>query len=319
MTKLFAGILLLTGLLTSSALAWSGGGHMLIAAEAYRSLTPEFKAQTFDTLKAHPDFVKWTNAYQTSDNMDLPAYVFMRCSTWPDEIRRKGNEWDHPNWHYMNYPLRPPQFPFEAAPDPDNNVLSAIAECEKTLSDTNASPEKRAVHLSWLVHLVGDVHQPLHCTAYFSDDFPKGDKGGNDFYVMPGTSGTKLHRIWDGLLGVSPAPRTEWNYAILLESKLPKDSLSELVTNITPQSWSLECRQLSIEQVYLNGALKGSVSADTAPALPPDYTKTAKVVAERQGMLAGHRLATEIQTHLKLGLSASPKAESHAKESDAEK
>jgi hypothetical protein len=125
-------------LLSNFAMAWDGAGHMVIAAEAYRELSPELKAQVFDVLKAHPDFAKWKKAYHPNANFDLPAYIFMRSSTWPDEIRRSGNEYDHPNWHFIDYPLRPPTFPLDPDPRPADNVLYGVAQCEKTLSDTNA-------------------------------------------------------------------------------------------------------------------------------------------------------------------------------------
>jgi hypothetical protein len=92
------------------ASAWSGPGHLVIAAEAYRQLPPELKAEVFEVLKAHPDFPKWQKAYHPNPNLGLPAYVFMRSSTWPDEIRRSGSKYDHPDWHFIDYPLKPPVF-----------------------------------------------------------------------------------------------------------------------------------------------------------------------------------------------------------------
>jgi hypothetical protein len=283
------------------AMAWSAPGHFVIAAEAYRELSPELKAQVFDALKAHPDFVKWEKTYHPNPNFDLAAYVFMRSSTWPDEIRRSGSLYDHPNWHFIDYPLKPPDFPFEPGPMPTDDVLFGLAQCEKTLNDTNASPELRAVYLSWLIHLVGDIHQPLHCVSLFTVDYLNGDRGGNDFYVKPAQSGVRLHSIWDLLLGSSVNPRTQWNYAIELETEFPRPSLPELTAHPTPKEWSLESRELAIEKGYLHGALQGSMSADTAPALPAGYTKAAKAVAERQAALAGYRLANEIQQYLKCG------------------
>ena len=172
-------------LLPNYAEAWSGPGHLAIAAEAYRELSPELKAEAFEVLKAHPDFAKWEKAYHPNPNLDLPMYVFMRSSTWPDEIRRSGSKYDHPNWHFIDYPLRPPAFPLEPGPKPTDDVLFGVAQCEKTLSDTNANPELRAVSLSYLIHLVGDMHQPLHCVSLFTAAYPNGDRGGNDFYVKP--------------------------------------------------------------------------------------------------------------------------------------
>jgi len=294
-------IAIVTVLVPNLGMAWGGAGHMVIAAEAYRELSPALKAQVFEVLKAHPDFDKWTNAYRPNANFDLAAYVFMRSSTWPDEIRRKGNKYDHPNWHFIDYPLKPPAFTFEPDAKPSDNVLFGIEQSEKALSDTNADPEQRGASLSWLVHLIGDEHQPLHCESLFNDAYPHGDKGGNDFYVMPAQRAVGLHGIWDGLLGSSANPRTQWNYAIELEAKFPKQSLPELKQHGTPKEWSLESRELAIEQGYLKGALQGSLTKENAPSLPADYTKKTKAVAERQGALAGYRLAGEIQKYLKIG------------------
>ena len=288
-------------ILPSSALAWSGPGHLAIAAEAYRELSPELKAEAFDVLKTHPDFAKWEKAYHPNANMDLAMYVFMRSSTWPDEIRRSGSQYDHPNWHFIDYPLRPPSFPLEPGPKPTDDILFGVQQCEQTLSDTNASPELRAAYLSWLIHLVGDIHQPLHCASLFTDAYPKGDRGGNDFYVKPAQAGVRLHGIWDGLLGSSPNPRTQMNYGIEIDAKYPRTTLPELTTHGSPKEWSLESRELAIEKAYLRGALQGSTNAETAPELPADYTKAAKMVAERQAALAGYRLADEIQKYLKCG------------------
>jgi len=289
-------------LIPSVALAWSGPGHLVIAAEAYRELTPELKAEVFDVLKAHPDFAKWEKAYHPNPNLDLAAYVFMKSSAWPDEIRKSGSQYDHPNWHFIDYPLVPPTFPIEPGPKPTDDILFGVMQCEKTLSDTNASPESRAVYLSWLIHLVGDVHQPLHCASLFTTvAYPKGDRGGNEFYVKPAQSGVRLHSVWDGLLGSSPNPRTQWNYAIQIEAKYSRTSLPELIKHQSPKDWSLESRELAIEKGYLRGQLQGSTNSDTAPSLPPDYTKQAKQVAEKQAALAGYRLADEIQKYLKCG------------------
>src|SRR5439155_25645392 len=63
----------------------------------------------------------------------------------------------------------------------------------------------KAYDLSWLLHLVGDLHQPIHCTTRVSQGQPEGDAGGNLVAVTPGTSPQKLHQFWDDLLGSSAA------------------------------------------------------------------------------------------------------------------
>jgi hypothetical protein len=186
----------------------------------------------------------------------------------------------------------------EPEPAPTDDALFGIQQCEKVLSDTKAPAQERAVYLSWLIHLIGDLHQPLHCASLFNNTYPTGDKGGNDFYVMPGTKGIKLHSLWDGLLGTSGKPQSHLNYAVEITSDHPRKSLKELGAR-TPKEWSLEGRSLAIEKVYLHGQLKGSTSEDTAPSLPDGYTKTAKAVAEKQAALAGYRLADSIKEYLR--------------------
>jgi hypothetical protein len=100
-------------------------------------------------------------------------------------------------WHYIDYALKPPTFAFEPQPNPDDDALFGIEESEKTLSDRTAPAEERAVALSWLIHLVGDIHQPLHCASLFTEAYPRGDRGGNEFFVMPASRGIKLHSFWD--------------------------------------------------------------------------------------------------------------------------
>ena len=273
---------------------------MTVAAEAYRQLSPELKAQTFEVLKSHPDFAKWSQAYHPNPTLDLAAYVFIRCSTWPDEIRRTDNQYDHPNWHFIDYPLRPPTFPMESDDKPNDNVLYGIDQCEKTLSDTNADAQLRAADLSWLIHLVADLHQPLHCCSLYTEVYTNGDRGGNDFYVQPAQQPIRLHGLWDGLPGSTASAQAEWKNAIKLEAQFPRAALPELTKATIPKAWSLDSRQLAIDKGYLRGELRGSVSTNGAPPLPEGYTKAAKPVADRQVTLAGYRLANDIQKYLKL-------------------
>ena len=157
--------------------AWSGAGHQVIAAEAYRQLSPALKTKVTEILKSHPDYEKWKESFTgDSANMDLGTFIFLRASTWPDDIRRRKSEYNHPKWHYVDYPLKPPQFSVEPGPDPTDDILYGFGQCEKVLSDAKASAQDRAAYLCWLIHLVGDEHMPLHCCSLFTSDYPAGDK-----------------------------------------------------------------------------------------------------------------------------------------------
>jgi hypothetical protein len=301
MRKFLALIVLVVGSLmgTEIARAWDDPGHLVIAAVAYRQLSPEVKAQVFELLKAHPDFAAWSAAYHPKPGLDLAATVFMDSSTWPDKIKNTGSADDHPAWHFIDYPLRPPNFPFEPDSEPTNDVLYGIAQCEGILGDVQASAERRAVALSYLVHLVGDIHQLLHCGSWYDAQYPEGDRGGNLFYVKPADTGVRLHQIWDDLLGTTVNHPQQWQDATGILAKYPKSSLPELMTNLSAESWSLESRRLAITDGYLEGRLQGGLHADTAPALPAGYLAAAHAVAERQAALAGYRLAAAIEQHLK--------------------
>jgi hypothetical protein len=285
----------------SDALGWSGGGHMVIAAEAWRELSPQMRTNVTQLLKSHPDYQKWQSAYaaDTNNTVDLATFIFVRCSPWPDEIRRRGCEYDHAEWHYVDYPLHSPRFGFEAAPSPTNDIVYGIAQCERILSDTNAPAQDRAAYLSFLVHMIGDLHQPMHCSSYYGESFPTGDRGGNEFYIKPAERGIKLHSFWDGLLGRSATVQDRLNYAIQLQSEYSRKSLKELRKAVTARDWSLESRKLAIKNGYLKGRLKVATSADAAEPLPDGYAKKAKEVAEHQAALAGYRLADEILMYLK--------------------
>jgi hypothetical protein len=280
--------------------AWNGAGHEVIAAEAYRELSQAQQRKAVHLLEAHPRYAQWaTSAREDVGGPEFGMQIFMHASTWPDEVRRRENEYNHPRWHFIDYPLKPTRFPLLPDSTPNDDVLYAIQRCEEVLSSRQASPEERAVFLSWLIHLVGDMHQPLHCASLFDREHPDGDKGGNDFFIKPGERCISLHSFWDSLLGTSGRPQSRRNYAIAIQSEHPRKSLKELKKARTPRAWSLQTRSLAIESVYLYGELKGSFSREDAPDLPEGYTKTAKAVAERQAALAGYRLSDELQRWVK--------------------
>jgi hypothetical protein len=279
-----------------SAAGWSGAGHELIAAEAYRELSPPLREKVVHVLASHPQYAQWKNASRAEAAAPEPGLqIFMRASTWPDEIRRREGGDNHPRWHFINYPLRPPKFAVLPDSTPEDDIVYAIRVCEKSLSNPKTPLEERAVFLSWLIHLVGDVHQPLHCSSWFDADRPNGDKGGNEFFVKPKGRGISLHSFWDGLLGTSGTPQNRVNYAVAVQSEHPRKSLKEIKKERTPKEWSLEGRSIAIKYAYLHGKLEGSLNREAAPDLPEGYAKAAKAVAERQAALAGYRLADEIR------------------------
>jgi S1/P1 Nuclease len=275
------------------AAAFNGTGHTIIAAFAYRQLTTDQKEAFTVLLKHHPAYPRWRDAFEgTEGELDFGMFLFMRASKWPDEIRRTGNPFDHPNWHFVDYPIRPPDFPNEGSPAPEDDILFGISQSSEAIENPDLPDEARAAHLSWLIHLIGDLHQPLHCATLINETYPApdGDRGGNSFYIRPGNRAVKLHSFWDGLLGKSSNLRSAVNVAIALQNRFPAADLNELRNARNPLAWSLASRKLAKEVAYRNAELPGSADTEDVPALPDGYAATAKNTAEKQGALAGYRL-----------------------------
>ena len=310
MTFLLRGMLLtLVFLSTSSSVsaAWSRTGHMVIAAIAYRALPPQLQTEYTELLSHHPDYTSWKNSYDSLYvDIELGEYLFMQASFWPDVIRRSRTSiYDHPTWHYTNYPLTMAALTGEvsdvaASITPENDVRHGFNESIRILFDESSSLESKAAHLSWVIHLVGDIHQPMHAVASISDMYPEGDRGGNMFFVRPDSSSgsVNLHSFWDSLLGRSDdarKARNETTRLIHLVGPTHKPTENDR-TRVT--EWALESRKHAIEHAYLKGTLKATDAENRlqAEVLPPDYAHNAKQLAEQRAVISGYRLARVISS-----------------------
>src|SRR5262249_23934 len=160
-------------------------------------------------------------------------------------IRDNNDPKTHPEWHFINYPLRPPGFAFKAAPEPDNNVEFAINQSVEVLKDSHVSKRRLAESLSWLIHTVGDVHQPLHCAALSNRGLTgrQGDRGGNYFFVKlkaDSANAVKLHALWDGLAGSGNDPDALARKAADLAGAHTRASFPSASFISAPATWSKE-------------------------------------------------------------------------------
>ncbi|WP_232536224.1 S1/P1 nuclease [Lacipirellula parvula] len=184
---------------TANAAAWNALGHKVIADIAWQQLNEQSRAEIVRTLRRHPrfddDFAK-----QMPSDVDENRWIFQQAAVWPDIARGKAG-FDMPTWHYVNIAIgRERGFNFVSKPvgkAEEWNIIQAIAYCRKVIA-SDATPSQKALAYSWLFHLVGDLHQPMHSTALFSERFPDGDRGGNS---IPLVQGDNLHSLWDNLLG----------------------------------------------------------------------------------------------------------------------
>jgi hypothetical protein len=207
---------------------------------------------------------------------------------WADEIRRERRE--TAPWHYVDIPVDDPKG-FNRARDGrgGENVIDKVTEQAKILADKSQPREKRQEALKWVVHLVGDLHQPLHCAQR------NGDRGGNKRLVFyPGRrEAVSLHFVWDTLIvreligkqKVADVAASIEKMNFINEKEWPKG---------TPEDWANESRGVAYGVAYLGIAADGP-----PPHLSPNYMNQAISDVRPQLKRGGVRLATVLNAALK--------------------
>ena len=159
---------LIVVLFLSQILSWGDTGHRSVGYIAEQHLSPDAYNQIVYLL----------------DGESLA-----RVSTWPDEMKSNPLYKQYGQWHYINIPLDKEWFEIERLQGGD--IMMAIDKCIEVLKDKVSDKETKAFYLKYLVHLIGDVHQPMHTGQYE-------DWGGNKIEAQwYGHSPTNLHLIWD--------------------------------------------------------------------------------------------------------------------------
>jgi hypothetical protein len=289
---------------STPAYSWNNTGHMVAARLAWQKLNQAQKDKAVQILKKHPHYEEFLSA-DRPNGFTEPEWVFLRAATWPDWVRNHHkSQYHRATWHYINYPFILPDSGIDASshqpPADEENVVRQLGVAVKQIK--NGTQEDQAVYLCWLLHLGGDIHQPLHATALFSKQFPDGDRGGNLAYIVlhEGANKTQLHPLWDGLLGKSTTASAigkvvqEVNAMIGADPDLIK---GDLENHKTFESWAKESFEAATKHAYLNGKLPlgdGDEDASDIAVAPEDYAKNSGRIARIQIGKAGARLATTI-------------------------
>lgn len=306
--------------------AWNAAGHMLIALIAYENMAPQQRTAMVALLNKHPrfqeDFLDRMPVEIKSQAQAIQdQWIFMHAATWPDIARGlKGDlreKYHHGPWHYINVPIfltdgdrvamkdRLP-VPIErewspaAHPDPQN-APQAYQKCMLDLSSPHTSEADKAVALCWVLHLIGDIHQPLHACALFSrEHFPGGDHGGNYLIIDPDEA---LHSYWDGLLGDDTSLPTLSRLRGQLRAFQNESRVSAAATaSMSFGRWIDESFKLADERAYTD-EMRRIVQAGKAPEkkvvrvgkLTPHYETQARFIAQRRVVEAGYRTAKALE------------------------
>lgn len=269
-------------LATPAAQAWGCKGHQTVALIAEKHLTPEAKQMVQALLSGNPVDPKLKRYCGGAVN-DLMA----DASTWPDDIR--GERKNGP-WHYIDIPRGVQRVPVERFCGDEGCVTRAIAEQVAILKDKSADGAKRADAARYVIHFVGDLHQPLHAST-------NDDEGGNCVPLKyfrrkareHGHSfSPNLHGLWDTAIperdmeGADPA-----EYAETLEENFAADIEAWQKAGIHLDDWAWESHDAAETVAY--GALSPKVAIE--PNVPVHSCADDNNIGER--LLAQHITAGE--------------------------
>jgi hypothetical protein len=278
----FAGALLGSA---GPALAWGDLGHKVTALIAYRHLTP--KARTaLDALLA-------------ADNDPLTLPDFASRATWADKYRNGHRE--TAAWHFVDVEIDHPDLqaacfgnpaaslPAIAGPAQDC-VVDKVEEFESELSSPSTSPAERLLALKFLIHFIGDLHQPLHASDH-------DDRGGNCIGLSPSPDGrdTNLHAFWDTGV-VETLGSSAGQIAATLDARVSPAEIAAWGRG-DARSWAMESFRLSVRDVYALPVRPTCASRDSV-TLSPAYQATAARDAAIQLERAGVRLAAVLNRAL---------------------
>jgi hypothetical protein len=315
-----AAVLAVVFWLPSLVHAWSAAGHRVIANIAYDRLDDEARAKIVGSLRRHEDFDKrFKERLPTEIRAGSPEedrWIFLQASLWPDLIRSVP-KYSFDTWHYINIPyfMTPldkaalektikPNTSFDVpAPLTDEakkklNCVQALKLSLQTIARADSSDADKAIAYCWIMHIAGDMHQPMHSTALITRgrfQGSEGDRGGNSIKTLQSRN---LHAFWDGLIGGEQTLNAiRGRAAEILASPEYKKAADASTKNLDPGAWAHESHTLACEFAYDRASILAEVALRetegqlTNVDLPVEYRKEAGRHAQRRVAEAGYRLA----------------------------
>ena len=243
-------LIVLSLAISSTAFGWGQKGHDVTAAIAEQHLTRKAAKRIHRILDGQSP-IYWSNWMDNASH--TPQYAVTKT------------------WHYLN--IEGGQSFDEARRIPEGDVLSAVTQIVDRLKAGGLSPQEEAVDLKMLIHLVGDMHCPMHL-GHLSD------LGGNRHAVSFFGQPTNLHSVWDTDL---PEAGHRWSYSEWVEQldRLPKSTRRELSSG-SPADWARETHTVCTK-VYDATPVGSEISYDYVARFTP--------TVEQQLLKAGLRLA----------------------------
>lgn len=291
---LFVAVLYL--LSATPASAWDDIGHEVVAYIAWQHMTPEARSAVIDLMRVTSLESGLAPLFPSSGGApDLQARIFfMRASTWPDIVRSdamptRRARYHRSNWHYINYfwdEQDGTPHDREDIQPAETNIVERLEHLVSLVQNEALPKAQRGLYVAWILHLVGDLHQPLHTSARITDVEPRGDQGGNLFKLADDES---LHWYWDSILDRSferPHRQRDEDYAASIATTLmaafppPQQDAPAAYAQ-----WAQAGYETAKKDIYLPSLERGEQPSET-------YRQHAYEIAAPAIVLAGHRLAT---------------------------
>ncbi|MBS0254802.1 MAG: S1/P1 nuclease [Proteobacteria bacterium] len=278
-----------------TAQAWSERTHQTTGAIAWADLKTRHPAELGELLailRAHPDYPRFAPFAAQLAPATRERALFEFLARWSDDIR-KGPE-DHPDWHYE---LRVVSGRTWLWPFRNGNASSAFARNYARLADRCAPAAERAKAIGWLIHIVGDVQQPLHAGHAMTAQFSATDRAGSIAFVRraPDMPAVNLHSYWDSMLedGAPPAPGGDWATALLRQWPRARIAGLEPAGTATARfaTYLDESATLAGSVAYRGTFLRATAQPASAPVVSPAENRAALALVERRVATGGYRIA----------------------------
>ena len=340
-------------LMPGTARAWHNRGHMAVARIAWQKLVNDgLDRKAIQALNSHPHKELFLNVGRP-DGVDEDEWLFVQAATWADWVRRPqaadldessakliSEEFNRPVWHYINLPFVHPAetSKFDEAalrsavlePELDEqgqprHVLAALKQNLKQMAAAATSPQDRAVAICWVMHLTGDLHQPLHAvgligstSTFQPEEFlpPSGDQGGNRMAIRARAddpAAVPLHTYWDALLFADlPYPTVQARVLSWLnDPAFKREVFAAALLKQDVRDWAEESLALAKSSVYRDGDqflqarplpqkyMRTMLEGMQAPIVSAQYQARAEEIAQQRMILAGFRLGDALAAALR--------------------
>ena len=313
--------------------AWNDTGHMLTAMRAWDSMNDQAHSWAMQLLKSHPRYAidLQSKIPKTLAGADRDRWLFAYTATWPDQVwkirtfaPRDFYKYFHASWHTIGLPIhlhdpldqslgdisvvlvlpRPTSGPASTQPAP-LTAREALKQAIAELNDPSESGTDRAVALCWVMHLVGDIHQPCHTASMFCQRYAAwdGDHVSTRLGVVTSQGKTAMHQLWDHAMGdAEDLPTLEQ-----LDLKMLHDR------DTTVDSWIAESH-LDAERFVYTPAVRAAIAAqDDAPKEPfkpvildDEYVQAMRSLVTQRISLGGLRLGELLSIAARTPASSEP-------------